>query len=101
MQILDVGCGHNPKGDVNIDLNHKATSHRSPNQTHIDDYDLNVKAIPNFIVASSEYLPFLDSVNESIRNQKHYTVIYKQSGFGFGIKFLYCLDYNRIIALLY
>ena len=56
--VLDVGCGHVPRGDVNIDLFIKKTGHRSFNTKQITDRKINVKSIPNFIVASSEYLPF-------------------------------------------
>jgi SAM-dependent methyltransferase len=53
---LDVGCGHSPKGDVNIDLHIKATSHR--NRTVELDEDLDTKKIPNFVKADANFLPF-------------------------------------------
>ena len=40
--ILDVGCGNNPKGDVNIDINMK-------------------KGVINFIRADAHHLPFKDN----------------------------------------
>jgi ubiquinone/menaquinone biosynthesis C-methylase UbiE len=56
--ILDIGCGHDPKGDINLDLYPNATKHRSLDQRREDDYPLNTKAIKNFIVADACYLPF-------------------------------------------
>jgi len=53
---LDIGCGHAPKGDVNIDLFIDATDHR--NRTAKDDIPLNTKNIPNFIRTDANYLPF-------------------------------------------
>lgn len=60
--ILDVGCGHLPKGDVNVDLFPDATLHRSLNQSKLTDMSLRVKNIPNFIVADGCYLPFRDNI---------------------------------------
>jgi len=59
--ILDVGCGHDPRGDVNVDLFVKATKHRSDDQRKLEDKDLDPKFIPNLIRASGEYLPFRDN----------------------------------------
>ncbi|MFB0522304.1 MAG: class I SAM-dependent methyltransferase [Candidatus Bathyarchaeia archaeon] len=61
-EVLDVGCGHEPKGDVNVDLFMKATPHRSPDQRVCDDKPLDVKAFPNFVCADACYLPFQDEV---------------------------------------
>jgi len=51
-KVLDVGCGSNPKGDVNIDLLIK------------DDAGYHVKVyrekIPNFVLADAHSLPFRD-----------------------------------------
>lgn len=47
--ILDVGCGGNPRGDVNCDLLIK-DSHSS--------WDQNPSWIPNFVKADVRYLPF-------------------------------------------
>lgn len=58
---LDVGCGHTPRGDVNIDLFPEKTRHRSYNQDKLIDYNINLQTTPNFIVASSEALPFKDN----------------------------------------
>jgi SAM-dependent methyltransferase len=54
--ILDVGCGKNFKGDINIDLYIEKTFHR------FNDSTLDVKHIPNFIKASAINLPFRDNV---------------------------------------
>jgi len=50
--ILDVGCGTNPKGDVNIDLYLDARHRREVLSQET------VKRIPNFMLASAEHLPF-------------------------------------------
>jgi ubiquinone/menaquinone biosynthesis C-methylase UbiE len=50
MRILDVGCGNDPKGNVNIDLFPKQTIHRKGN--------LIISKIPNFIQAECSHLPF-------------------------------------------
>lgn len=54
---LDVGCGHHPTGDVNIDL-----------LVHESDlrWDYNVSGYLNFIKASVEYLPFKDACFEEV-----------------------------------
>ena len=57
---LDVGCGHEPKGDVNVDLFPEATAHRSADQQKCDDQPLDVKNIPNFVRADAGHLPFKD-----------------------------------------
>jgi len=50
---LDVGCGHDPKGDINVDLFLNKSE-------RYDDTSLNVKTIPNFIRAGACHLPFKD-----------------------------------------
>ena len=57
---LDVGCGHEPKGRVNVDLFPEATAHRSADQQKCDDQPLDVKNIPNFVRADASHLPFKD-----------------------------------------
>ena len=57
---LDVGCGHRPKGDVNVDLFVEATAHRAADQRVNDDVPLNVHRIPNFVRADACHLPFRD-----------------------------------------
>jgi len=59
--LLDIGCGHSPTGDVNIDLFIEPTAHRSPEQCKVDDVALDVKHIPNFICADACYLPIRDN----------------------------------------
>ena len=58
--MLDVGCGHNARGDVNVDLFPRATDHRSKDQSKCVDLDLDLVKINNFIVAEASHLPFKD-----------------------------------------
>ncbi len=58
--VLDVGCGHRPRGQVNVDLHPEASAHRSADQRVGDDVALNVRKIPNFVVADALHLPFRD-----------------------------------------
>ena len=51
---LDIGCGNNPKGDVNLDLSIGRNLHR-------DNVAINTKEVPNFILADVNYLPFRDN----------------------------------------
>ena len=64
--ILDTGCGHFPHGDVNIDLFIDETEHRIKDKKNKAYEKLNIKNIPNFIHASSEYLPFKDNSFEEV-----------------------------------
>jgi len=48
--ILDVGCGNQPHGDVNLDLYPHANIHRN--------IELNPKNIQNFIIGDARNLPF-------------------------------------------
>jgi SAM-dependent methyltransferase len=50
--MLDVGCAHRPKGDVNVDL-----FINKPN-IHVDSVVVNPKKIPNFVLADAQHLPF-------------------------------------------
>lgn len=50
--VLDVGCGANPMGDVNIDLFVGHTEHRAE--------PLIPKETPNFIICDACHLPFKD-----------------------------------------
>jgi len=59
-KVLDVGCGHRPKGDVNVDLFPEATAHRVVDQRVNDDVPLKVHDIPNFVRADACHLPFRD-----------------------------------------
>jgi len=60
--VLDVGCGHRPRGDVNVDLFVEATAHRAADQRVNDDVPLNVHRIANFVRADASHLPFRDGV---------------------------------------
>jgi hypothetical protein len=53
-QILDVGCGTNPMGDVNVDLYVGVSEHRDPKP-------LVPKEIPNFVLCDACHLPFRDN----------------------------------------
>lgn len=64
--VLDVGCGHQYHGTVNVDRFVKATAHRSLDQRRLDDTDLDVKGIPNFVCADARYLPFRDGSFEEV-----------------------------------
>lgn len=57
--ILDVGCGHQPKGNINVDLYLKNTQHRSFDQRKNNDYNLNLHT-KNLINADCLFLPFKD-----------------------------------------
>jgi len=50
--ILDVGCGTNPKGDVNCDLIVGKTIHRWKKDV------INPKEITNFVRCDAQHLPF-------------------------------------------
>lgn len=54
---LDVGCGHAPKGDVNVDLLVPESDLR---------WNQDVSGIPNFVKASAEYLPFKNGSFEEV-----------------------------------
>lgn len=56
--LLDAGCGHMPKGDVNVDLYPGPTAHRCVNQRVNDDVTLHVHEIPDFVKADACHLPF-------------------------------------------
>jgi ubiquinone/menaquinone biosynthesis C-methylase UbiE len=54
--ILDVGCGADFKGDVNVDLYLEHTIHRPI----LHKGNLTAKEIPNLVKADAHYLPFTD-----------------------------------------
>ena len=56
---LDIGCGHKPEGDVNIDLYTEPTAHRSLDMHYANDTKLT--GIPNLIKAECTHLPIKDS----------------------------------------
>lgn len=58
--ILDIGCGEVPRGDVNVDLNIDSSIHRGSK--------LNVKKIPNFVLADAQHLPFKSACFEKVRS---------------------------------
>ena len=59
-KVLDIGCGHRPKGDVNVDLFTEPTAHRCADQRVNDDSPLFVHSIQNFVRADGCHLPFRD-----------------------------------------
>jgi len=63
---LDIGCGHNPQGDVNIDPFPSASSHRSGDQRLVDDHPLLTKEIPCFIMAFGEALPLRKRIFDEV-----------------------------------
>jgi SAM-dependent methyltransferase len=64
--VLDVGCGHKARGNVNVDLNVEPTAHRCADQRKNTDVRLNVGSgkspkrpwVPNFVRADACFLPF-------------------------------------------
>jgi len=63
MKTLDVGCGVQPKGDVNVDLYVK-----KPNP-HITAHPIiEPKEIKNFVLADACHLPFRDSSFEHVHS---------------------------------
>jgi hypothetical protein len=63
--LLDVGCGHRPTGDVNVDLFPEASGHRCVDQRVNDDVALHVHEIPNFVKADACSLPFRNGAFKS------------------------------------
>ena len=57
MLILDVGCGHTPRGTVNVDL----PTHKSEHFFHKEKV-IKPKSAPNFVRADAHHLPFRSSV---------------------------------------
>lgn len=66
--VLDVGCGHQPKGDVNVDLHPEPTAHRAADQRVENDVKLDVRSIPGFVKADAHKLPFQDGSFDSVRS---------------------------------
>lgn len=58
--ILDVGCGFRPEGDVNVDLYVSPTLQRDKNEWGEDA--INLKAVANFVLADGQHLPFKNDV---------------------------------------
>lgn len=63
---LDIGCGHSPRGDVNVDLFVNPTAHRSQDQRVNDDKRLDTRAIPNSVRADAEFIPFRNDIFDSV-----------------------------------
>ncbi len=63
---LDVGCGHYPEGTVNVDRYPKASAHRSADQSKVEDWDLEINKILNFIQANGCILPFADGAFDHV-----------------------------------
>jgi len=53
-EVLDVGCGTNPTGTVNVDLHVGICEHRA-------SIPFVPKEIPNFVLCDGEHLPFKDN----------------------------------------
>lgn len=62
---LDVGCGHKPEGDVNVDLHPEPTGHRSFDQRFVGKA-LNTKKILNFVQVDGNFLPFSDNIFDEV-----------------------------------
>lgn len=61
--ILDVGCGFQPRGDVNCDLYVKdSLNHRNQGEGST----IQVHRVPNFVVCDAQFLPFQDRVFETV-----------------------------------
>jgi ubiquinone/menaquinone biosynthesis C-methylase UbiE len=56
--ILDIGCGGDPQGNVNLDLNLGQSIHHN--------YDYNVREISNFVRSSASRLPFRCEVFDGV-----------------------------------
>jgi SAM-dependent methyltransferase len=66
--VLDVGCGHQPKGDVNVDLHPEPTAHRAADQRVCNDVKLDLKNTPNFVKADALHLPFPNACFDSVQS---------------------------------
>lgn len=61
--LLNIGCGANATGDVNLDLYVEDTeNHRNS----AEFLKLNVRAIQNFVRGDAQYLPFKDNAFEVV-----------------------------------
>jgi ubiquinone/menaquinone biosynthesis C-methylase UbiE len=63
--VLDVGCGHDYHGNVNVDLFIKATQHRDSGS---GDFALDHHKIPNLVNADAHHLPFKDDTFDLVRS---------------------------------
>lgn len=64
MVVLDVGCGSRGKGDVNVDFFKGGWNKQEADQDKGEFVD--PRSIPNFVVASAEYLPFKNDCFELV-----------------------------------
>lgn len=64
-EVLDVGCGYYPKGDVNVDLHPEASAHRTGKTENAGD-TLNTKITSNFVEADAAHLPFRDGAFKKV-----------------------------------
>lgn len=62
--ILDVGSGHYPKGDVNIDLHPEESNQRGSGKNQIKS--LNAKNIKNFIIADAQNIPLRSNLFSTV-----------------------------------
>jgi SAM-dependent methyltransferase len=67
-KVLDVGCGHQPKGDVNVDLYPEPSAHRAYDQRVCNDVKLDLKNTLNFVQADALHLPFPDTCFDSVQS---------------------------------
>lgn len=59
---LDVGCGNYPRGVVNVDR----YKEWNPEIEQVREVDIDIRNIPNFILADALYLPFRDRVFKKV-----------------------------------
>jgi len=64
MLVLDVGCGDNPKGNINVDIC-IGWSPQTGNQKDKLAF-INPRMIKNFVLASGEFLPFQSDCFERV-----------------------------------
>jgi len=63
--MLDVGCGSNPVGDVNCDLFVKETIHRADSKTKT----MNPHGTSNFVKCDANHLPFKDKAFVTVHSK--------------------------------
>jgi len=67
MCTLDVGCGWEYEGDVNVDLFlHRTIQKRELEQTAYRNYKFRASKVPNFVCADCHYLPFRSNTFETV-----------------------------------
>jgi len=63
--VLDVGCGRRPKGNVNVDVSksyHCKIPRKELEEGNRVMHFVEIKEIPNFLLASAYFLPFRDRI---------------------------------------